>query len=170
LSFWENVVKPTTIHTLLIANRCEIASRIIASAHAMGIKTVAVYSAEDAHAPYVTQASAAYRIPGNGAPAYLNGAALIALAHKAGAVAIHPGYGFLAENASFAQHVIDAGLVWIGPQPGHIAAMGDKAAARTLAATLGVPTVPGAHVNGSDPEAFFACTKAGIVHWISSAA
>ena len=109
-----------TIGTLLIANRGEIAARIIRTAHALGIATVAVYSDPDAEAPYVTMADQAVRLPG-AAPAdtYLRGDLIIAAAAATGAGAIHPGYGFLSENAAFARACADAGLTLRRPVPGH---------------------------------------------------
>ena len=131
------------ITKLLIANRGEIAARIIRSAHALGIATVAVYSDPDAEAPYVTQADEAVRLPG-AAPAdtYLRGDLIIAAAAATGADAIHPGYGFLSENAAFARACADAGLIFVGPAPETIEAMGDKIAAKTTMAEAGVPTLP----------------------------
>ncbi|CAB4878641.1 unannotated protein [freshwater metagenome] len=126
--------------TILIANRGEIARRIMRSAHDMGIRTVAVYVDSDAAAPFVSEADEAVRL----ATGYLDGAAIIAAAVTAGAEAIHPGYGFLSENAGFAADVVAAGLTWIGPPPEAIASMGDKLAAKRLAVAAGVPTLPSA--------------------------
>lgn len=104
-----------TITSVLVANRGEIASRVFATCVAMGLGTVAVYSDPDADAPHVRAADAAVRLPGaTSAETYLRGEKIIAAAQAAGADAIHPGYGFLSENAEFAQAVIDAGLTWIG--------------------------------------------------------
>ena len=132
-----------TITRLLIANRGEIAARVIRSAHALGIATVAVYSDPDAEAPYVTQADEAVRLPG-AAPAdtYLRGDLIIAAAAATGADAVHPGYGFLSENAAFARACDDAGLIFVGPAPETIEAMGDKIAAKTTMAEAGVPILP----------------------------
>jgi propionyl-CoA carboxylase alpha chain len=132
------------IGKLLIANRSEIAARIMRSAHALGLATVAVYSDPDADAPYVTLADEAVRLPG-AAPAdtYLRGDLIMAAAAAAGADAVHPGYGFLSENAAFARTCADAGLTFVGPAPETIAAMGDKVTAKALMANAGVPVLPG---------------------------
>ncbi len=132
------------IAKLLIANRGEIACRIIRTARAMGIATVAVYSDADARALHVRQADEAVHIgPSPAAESYLVGEKIIAAAKRTGAEAIHPGYGFLSENAGFAQAVIDAGLIWVGPKPSSIEAMGLKDAAKTLMMEAGVPVTPG---------------------------
>ncbi len=120
--------------TILIANRGEIARRIIRAARAMGLRTVATYVASDGDSPHVTEADEAERL----ATSYLDGAALIEAALRAGAGALHPGYGFLSENATFAHDVTEAGLVWIGPPARVIAAMGDKLAAKEIARAAGV--------------------------------
>ncbi len=129
---------------LLIANRGEIARRIARSARDHGWRTVAVYSEADRNALHVREADVAVCI-GSAAPreSYLNIPAIIAAAKRTDATAVHPGYGFLAENADFAQAVIDAGLLWIGPSPAVIAQMGDKAEAKRIAEKAGVPIVPG---------------------------
>ncbi|MFW5691577.1 MAG: biotin carboxylase N-terminal domain-containing protein, partial [Chloroflexota bacterium] len=130
------------IRKLLIANRGEIACRISRTARALGIATVAVYSDADSDALHVQQADEARRIGGAAAAeSYLNSAAIIEAARQTGADAIHPGYGFLAENANFAQAVIDAGLIFVGPTPEAIAAMGKKREAKLL--LRDVPLVPG---------------------------
>ncbi|MHA6316457.1 acetyl/propionyl/methylcrotonyl-CoA carboxylase subunit alpha [Altererythrobacter sp. CAU 1778] len=132
------------ISKLLIANRGEIACRIIRSAREMGIATVAVYSDADAKALHVRQADEALHIgPSPAAESYLVGEKIIAAAKQTGADAIHPGYGFLSENAGFAQAVIDAGLIWVGPKPSSIEAMGLKDAAKKLMRAAGVPVTPG---------------------------
>ena len=129
---------------LLIANRGEIACRIMRSARALGIATVAVYSEADAAARHVAEADEALPIgPPAAKESYLVADKIIAAARESGADAIHPGYGFLAENAAFAQAVEDAGLVWVGPTAESIAAMGDKERARTIAQGAGLPIVPG---------------------------
>jgi len=134
----------TPFHKILIANRGEIARRIQRSAHALGFRTVAVHSTADADARHVREADQAVCI-GQALPAqsYLNVAALLDAARRSGADAVHPGYGFLAENADFAQACRDAGLVFIGPSPEAIRAMGNKAAAKRLMEQAGVPCVPG---------------------------
>ena len=136
--------KATTFSKILIANRGEIACRVIRTARAMGYATVAVYSDADANAPHVSQADEAIRIGGSAAAeSYLNIAALMTAAKRTGANAVHPGYGFLSENAAFAQACIDNGLVFIGPPPEAIVAMGDKALAKRRMIAAKVPTVPG---------------------------
>ncbi len=132
------------IKKLLIANRGEIACRIIRTAREMGIATVAVYSDADAKALHVRSADEAVHIgPSPAAESYLVGEKIIAAAKETGAEAIHPGYGFLSENAGFAQAVIDAGLIWVGPKPASIEAMGLKDAAKKLMREAGVPVTPG---------------------------
>jgi len=128
--------------TVLVANRGEIARRIIASCRRLGLGAVAVFADPDAGAPHVGEADTAVRLPGRtAAETYLDGAALIAAARAAGAGAVHPGYGFLSEDADFARAVVEAGLVWIGPPPAAIAAMGNKVAAKRLLAEAGVPVL-----------------------------
>ncbi|CAN5398973.1 acetyl/propionyl/methylcrotonyl-CoA carboxylase subunit alpha [soil metagenome] len=132
------------IKSLLIANRGEIACRIIRTARKMGIRTVAVYSDADADALHVRSADEAVHIGASPArESYLIGEKIIAAALATNAGAIHPGYGFLSENAAFAQGVIDAGLVWVGPHPSSITAMGLKDAAKKLMSAAGVPVTPG---------------------------
>ena len=131
------------IRRLLVANRGEIARRVFASCRALGIDTVAVYSDADAGAPHVREADRAVRLPGS-APGdtYLRGDLVIAAALRAGADAVHPGYGFLAENADFAHAVTDAGLIWVGPPAEAVAAMGAKVEAKRILAAAGVPMLP----------------------------
>ncbi|WP_137890557.1 acetyl-CoA carboxylase biotin carboxylase subunit [Ramlibacter sp. 2FC] len=135
---------PTSFHKILIANRGEIALRVIRSARALGYRTVAVYSSADAKSLHVAKADQAVCI-GEPLPAqsYLRIGAIIDAARQSGADAVHPGYGFLAENEEFAQACRDAGLVFIGPSPEAIVAMGDKAGAKRLMIEAGVPCVPG---------------------------
>jgi len=152
----------TMIHSLLIANRGEIACRIIRTARQMGIRTIAVYSDADAKALHVRQADEAVHIgPSPARESYLVGEKIIAAAKATGAEAIHPGYGFLSENAAFAHAVIDAGLVWVGPKPASITAMGLKDAAKKLMAQAGVPVTPGYMGENQDP-AFLAERAAEI--------
>jgi propionyl-CoA carboxylase alpha chain len=132
--------------TLLVANRGEIARRVMRSARAMGLRCVAVYVAEDADAPFVAEADDAVRLPDS----YLDGKAVLDAARATGAEAIHPGYGFLSENAGFAADAIAAGLAWVGPSPEAIERMGDKLAAKRLAREAGVPILPG---GGAEDEA-----------------
>ncbi|OLB79072.1 MAG: acety-l/propionyl-CoA carboxylase subunit alpha [Actinobacteria bacterium 13_2_20CM_2_71_6] len=131
------------IRRLLVANRGEIARRIFATCRAIGIDTVAVYSDADVDCPHVREADYAVHLPGNAPSAtYLRGDLLVAAARKAGADAVHPGYGFLAESPDFAAAVLDAGLTWVGPEPKVIATMVDKLTAKRLVADIGVPTLP----------------------------
>ena len=127
-----------TFHKLLIANRGEIACRIIKSAHDMGISCVAVYVDADANSPFVKQADEAIRLTDS----YLNSKEIIAAAKATGAQAIHPGYGFLSENAKFSRDVLKEGLIWVGPNSKVITSMGDKLKAKVLAEKAGVPTLP----------------------------
>ena len=132
-----------SIGKLLVANRGEIARRIIRTAHDMGIATVAVYADGDAGAPFVAEAGEAYALGGrSSAETYLDTAKVLDVARRSGADAVHPGYGFLSENAAFARAVTDAGMAWVCPPPEAIAAMGDKLEAKRLAIAAGVPTLP----------------------------
>ncbi|GAB3468208.1 acetyl/propionyl/methylcrotonyl-CoA carboxylase subunit alpha [Polaromonas eurypsychrophila] len=134
----------TIIRRLLVANRGEIARRIMRTANRMGIATVAVYSDADAQALHVREACSAVALVGNAsADTYLRIDKLLAAAQASGADAVHPGYGFLSENADFAQAVLDAGLTWVGPPPAAIRALGNKAAAKQLALAKNVPCLPG---------------------------
>lgn len=140
------------IKSLLIANRGEIACRIIRTARKLGVHTVAVYSDADAKALHVRMADEAVHIgPSPAVESYLRGEKIIAAAKATKAQAVHPGYGFLSENADFAQAVIDAGLIWVGPKPDSIRAMGLKDAAKKLMADAGVPVTPGYHGEDQDP-------------------
>jgi len=139
--------------SLLIANRGEIACRVIRTAKRLGIRTVAVYSDADAKALHVRMADEAVHVgPSSVRESYLVGDKIIEAAKQTGAEAIHPGYGFLSENADFAQAVIDAGLIWVGPKPGSIRAMGLKDAAKKLMAEAGVPVTPGYLGEDQDPK------------------
>ncbi len=131
--------------SLLVANRGEIARRVVRSARAMGLRCVTVYVDADADAPHVAEGDLAWRLP----TSYLDGKAVLEAARASGAEAVHPGYGFLSENATFAADVQEAGLTWVGPSPEAIERMGDKLAAKALAEEAGVPTLPGSE----DPDA-----------------
>ncbi|WP_226634638.1 acetyl/propionyl/methylcrotonyl-CoA carboxylase subunit alpha [Brevundimonas poindexterae] len=138
--------------SVLVANRGEIACRVFRTARAMGLRTIAVYSEADARAPHVQMADEAVLLgPAQASESYLDGAKVLAAARATGAEAIHPGYGFLSENADFAEAVKAAGLVWIGPPPASIRAMGLKDAAKKLMIEAGVPVTPG--YQGEDQSA-----------------
>jgi acetyl-CoA carboxylase, biotin carboxylase subunit len=140
--------------SVLVANRGEIARRVIRTVQRMGLKAIAVYSEADAGLPFVLEADDAVLL-GASAPSesYLDVAKVLEAAEQSGAQAVHPGYGFLSENAGFARAVADAGLVWIGPSPEAIIAMGDKVAARNLVGDAGVPVAPGTREPVADVEA-----------------
>jgi len=139
--------------TLLIANRGEIARRIMRTAKRMGIRTVAVYSEADAEAPHVKEADEAVLLgPAPSAESYLRADKILDAAKQTGAEAIHPGYGFLSENAEFAQACADAGIKFVGPSPDSIRAMGLKDRAKILMENAGVPVTPGYHGENQDPE------------------
>ena len=132
------------LESVLVANRGEIARRVIRTARTMGIRAVAVYSDADADLPFVSEADQAVRIgPAQPAQSYLDSSVIIEAARRSGAAAVHPGYGFLAENAGFARQVEAAGLTWVGPDPAAIEQMGDKIKARNLMEQAGVPVAPG---------------------------
>jgi acetyl-CoA carboxylase, biotin carboxylase subunit len=132
------------IESVLVANRGEIARRIIRTARRLGVRSIAVYSEADRGLPFVAEADESVAIgPANPAQSYRNTEAILAAAAQTGARAIHPGYGFLSENAEFARAVQAAGLAWVGPGPDAIQAMGDKINARNLMAAAGVPVAPG---------------------------
>ncbi|MEU8253307.1 biotin carboxylase N-terminal domain-containing protein [Micromonospora inaquosa] len=142
------------IESLLVANRGEIARRIIRTAKRLGIRAIAVHSEADADLPFVVEADEAVLIgPPNPALSYRNTEAILAAAKATGAQAIHPGYGFLSENAEFARTVEASGLVWVGPDADAITAMGDKINARNLMAAAGVPVAPGTTDPAADLDA-----------------
>ncbi len=156
---------------ILIANRGEIAVRLIHACHELSVEAVAVYSDADAHAPFVRMADDAARIgPPPPAESYLKAEAIIQAALDRGAEAIHPGYGFLAENAAFAQAVQDAGLTFIGPPPAAIAAMGDKAEARRRMEAAGVPITPGYQGEDDDRALADAARRIGFPVLVKAAA
>lgn len=161
-----------TIRSLLVANRGEIAVRIVKAAKAMGLRTVQVHSAADADMLAVKLADEAVDIgPPSAAKSYLNIERVVAAAKEAGVDAIHPGYGFLSENAAFAQAITDAGLIFIGPSAEAISLLGDKVKAREVAAAAGVPTVPGSDGLIADIEAARAVTaRTGFPVMIKAAA
>jgi acetyl-CoA carboxylase biotin carboxylase subunit len=143
--------------SVLVANRGEIARRVIRTARRMGIRAFAVYSDADADLPYVHEADEAVHIgPAPPASSYLDAAAILDAARKTGAAAVHPGYGFLAENADFARQVMAVGLIWVGPDPAAIEQMGDKIRARNLMERAGVPVSPGSREPVSDVTAALA--------------
>ena len=148
--------------SLLIANRGEIACRVVRTARKLGIRTVAVYSDADAQALHVLEADEAVHIgPAPTRESYLVGEKIIAAALATSAEAVHPGYGFLSENAAFAQAVMDAGIVWVGPNPSSITAMGLKDAAKKLMADAGVPVTPG--YMGEEQSAGFLAGEAATI-------
>lgn len=153
---------PSMFTKILIANRGEIAARIIRTARRMGIATVAVFSEADARALHVREADEAHAIgPAQAAQSYLRGDVILDVARRTGAQAIHPGYGFLSENAEFAEACAAAGIAFIGPPPSAIRAMGSKAESKRLMVAAGVPTVPGYHGDAQD-EATLAAEAARI--------
>ena len=141
------------IKRLLVANRSEIAVRIMATASVLGIETVAVYPADDAACGHVSRADAAVELPGTGAAAYLDVAAVVAAATGAGCDMLHPGYGFASERPQLAARCAEAGVRFAGPGPGTLALFGDKGAARARARELGVPVLPGTDRDTSLEEA-----------------
>ncbi|MFC4149205.1 acetyl/propionyl/methylcrotonyl-CoA carboxylase subunit alpha [Micromonospora mangrovi] len=142
------------IESVLVANRGEIARRVIRTAKRLGIRAIAVYSEADAGLPFVTEADEAVCVgPANPAQSYRNVEAILAAAKSTGAQAIHPGYGFLSENAEFARTVEASGLIWVGPGADAITAMGDKINARNLMAAAGVPVAPGTTDPAADLDA-----------------
>ncbi|MCL4257011.1 MAG: ATP-grasp domain-containing protein [Anaerolineales bacterium] len=163
--------KPLPFAKVLIANRGEIAVRVAQACKKLGLASVAVYSEADAGALHTQVADEAVLIgPAAARESYLNIAAVLAAAKQSGAGAVHPGYGFLAENAEFAQAVMDAGLVWIGPPPAAMRAMGDKATARQLMLQAGVPVLPGYQGEDSDAKLQAAAAELGYPLLVKAAA
>ncbi len=158
------------IARLLVANRAEIARRIFRSARDMGIATVAVYADGDADAPFVAEADVGVALDGrSSAETYLDIEKVLAAAERTGADAVHPGYGFLSENADFARAVTEAGLVWVGPSPEAIAAMGDKLSAKALMREASVPTLQAVELgDGADLAA--AAAEVGFPALVKAAA
>jgi acetyl-CoA carboxylase biotin carboxylase subunit len=160
------------IESLLIANRGEIARRIVRTARRLGIRTVAIHSDADAGMPFVTEADEAIGVgPANPAQSYRNSEAILAAAKSSGCQAVHPGYGFLSENAEFARAVEANGLIWVGPPAEAITAMGDKINARNLMAAAGVPVAPGSHEPAATVSAAIeAATEIGYPVMVKAAA
>ena len=160
------------MRAVLVANRGEIACRILATVRARGLRAIAVYSDADASAAHVDYADEAWRIgPAPAADSYLAAESILAAAASAGADAIHPGYGFLAEDPAFARAVVDAGLTWIGPPADAIEAMGDKIAAKQRVEAAGVPVIAGVHEPGLDDEALSAAAESlGVPLLVKAAA
>ncbi len=156
---------------VLIANRGEIAMRILRACHELGLSTVAVYSDADRNAPHVRFADEAYHIgPSAARDSYLVIDKIIEAARRSGADAVHPGYGFLAENADFARACYEAGIVFVGPPPGAIQVMGDKLTARTVVMAAGVPVVPGTEPGLSEQELVAAAEDIGFPLLVKAAA
>jgi acetyl/propionyl-CoA carboxylase alpha subunit/acetyl-CoA carboxylase carboxyltransferase component len=157
---------------LLVANRGEIAIRIFRSAADLGMDSIAIYPGDDSASLHVEKADAAIALPGRGVAAYLDGAAILRAAREAGATAIHPGYGFLSENAAFARACADAGVTFVGPTPEILELFGDKHQARQLARKVGVPTLPGtaAPTTLEEARAFMAGLGAGAAVMVKAVA
>src|SRR5512139_632782 len=131
------------MQTLLVANRGEIAVRIMHAAAELGVRTVAVFSEDDARSLHARRADEAHPLRGSGVGAYLDIEQLLAVARHCGCDAVHPGYGFLSENALFAQRCAEEQIIFVGPRPATLATFGDKTEARALAERCGVPVLPG---------------------------
>src|SRR4051812_2964508 len=154
------LVSLLVFESLLVANRGEIARRVLRTAEAMGLRTIAVHSEADADLPYVHEADEAVLLgPPPPAESYLDVERVLEAARRCGVDAIHPGYGFLPESAAFAQAVMDAGLVWVGPSPDAIDAMGDKVKARNRMAAAGVPVAAGTEEPVDDVDSALAAAK-----------
>jgi acetyl-CoA carboxylase, biotin carboxylase subunit len=160
------------LESVLVANRGEIARRVIATSRRLGVRSVAVYSEADGDLPFVREADEAVLLgPAQPAASYLNGPAILAAAERTGARAVHPGYGFLAENPAFAASVLEAGLTWIGPSPDSMEQMGDKINARNLMERAGVPVSAGTREPVADvPAALAAAEQIGYPVMIKAAA
>jgi acetyl-CoA carboxylase, biotin carboxylase subunit len=167
----DNQLHTRKFDRVLIANRGEIAVRIVRACHKLGIQTVAVFSDADRNAPHVRYADAAYHIgPSPASESYLNIEKLLDVARRSGAEAVHPGYGFLAERAEFAEACYDADLVFIGPAPHAIRTMGDKQMARETVQKAGVPIVPGTEGELNDEELLSAAHEMGFPVLVKAAA
>jgi acetyl/propionyl-CoA carboxylase alpha subunit len=154
------VTVPTPIRTLLVANRGEIVRRVVRTAHAMGIRTATVFAEPDRRSPHVEDADIAVPLGGTTSEdSYLSIDKIVGAARAIGADAVHPGYGFLSENAAFARACADAGVRFVGPSPAAIEAMGRKVEAKQIAAAAGVPVLPSATVTGDDPVAWQAAAE-----------
>ena len=148
-----------SIRRLLVANRGEVALRVVRAAAELDIETVAVHAEDDGDSLAVRRADRAVSLRGSGAAAYLDAAQLVAVAAEQGCDAVHPGYGFLAEQAAFAERCRDDGLVFVGPEPETLAVLGDKVAARALAARCGLAVLPGTEgPTTPEVELDFLCT------------
>ena len=159
-------VSPRPIQKVLIANRGEIALRIMRTVRSMGLQSVAVYSDVDADMPFARYADEAVHIgPATAAESYLISERIIQAAQKTGADAIHPGYGFLSENAAFAQATEDAGLAFIGPRPHSIQTMGDKLSAKAAVSAQNVPLVPGSEGEITDLDEINYSKPTRCKHW-----
>ncbi len=165
-------MKTRPFHRVLVANRGEIAARVIRGCHERGLEAVAVFSEADAEALHVRLADAAVSVgPAPSSESYLRADVILDAAKRTGCDAVHPGYGFLSENAGFARKVAEAGLVWIGPPPEAIAAMGSKTAARQVMSAAGVPVVPGTLEAVADPaEALAIAREIGMPVMLKAAA
>ncbi|MCB0384605.1 MAG: ATP-grasp domain-containing protein, partial [Bdellovibrionales bacterium] len=159
------------IGRLLIANRGAIVGRIARTCRQMGIVTIGVYSEADKESAYLNDVDEAYFLgPAAASQSYLSHQAILAVANKAGADALHPGYGFLAENAEFAQLVMESGLIWVGPPVEAMRQMGTKKEAKYLVGSLGLPLIPGAELNMDEKSATQVAKKVGFPLLIKASA